>query len=534
MTIRAKIILLSIPPILMLFYFVQQEIREGLTSKNNLKDVYAKILKAEKVSNIVHELQKERGLSSLYLTNRGKETGDKFQEQARETDKRIEELGTFLKQSKGDLQILSLFSGLTATRNQIHSFDITPFETEDFYTSTIAELLEEIIEIAKMARLHETKNVLFAHSHLLNAKEYLGQIRANLGAVFTAGAFDTYRQERLVTLRRAYERNSRNFVQETTDDIKDYYHQTFRGPAVQSTMDMIDTALERSGERTIGIDPAVWFESATSSINLLKKVEDYSIVKIKQNTTRDLDNAIRQININIGLTLILLIIASALSIVLCKTIIGRLEHLQERMTSIVQTRDFSRSVAVQSNDEIGGITKAFNALLETARTSIADIERLSATDSLTQIYNRLKFNDLFKLELQRVQRYKTSLSLIIFDIDRFKEINDAHGHLAGDTVLVELAMIVRESLRGTDIFARWGGEEFVILATETSIEGAKKLAEKVRSEIERFHFTTVVNVTCSFGVAEYTEGDNIDTLSKRADDALYDAKRSGRNRVCAR
>lgn len=534
MTIRAKITLLSLPPVLLLFFFIQQEIREGLTSRSNLKDIYTKVLQAEKISNVIHELQKERGLSTLYLASKSGETGDRLRTQRRETDKRIEELGTFLKHSKSDLQILSLFSNLAATRNQIDSFASPPFEAEDFYTHTIAELLDEITGIAKAARIHEIKDILFAHAHLLTAKEYLGQIRATLSAVFAASTSDTSRLERLITLRRAYERNTRNFVQETADDIRNYYHQTFRGPAVQSTTDMIAAALERSGERMIGIDPVQWFDAATASIDLLKKVEDYSIGKIKQDTAQDLGKAIRHINITIGLMMVALAVLAALSIFFCRTVIGRLEHLQERMTAIVQARDFSSSVAVHADDEIGAISKAFNALLETVRTSIADVEHLSATDSLTQIYNRLKFNDLFKLELQRVERYKTSLSLIIFDIDHFKEVNDAYGHLAGDTVLVELAMIVKENLRGTDIFARWGGEEFVILATETGIEGARKLSEKVRTEIERFRFTTVGRVTCSFGVAEYTEGDNIDTLSKRADDALYDAKRSGRNRVCAR
>ncbi|WP_457640738.1 GGDEF domain-containing protein [Persephonella sp.] len=156
---------------------------------------------------------------------------------------------------------------------------------------------------------------------------------------------------------------------------------------------------------------------------------------------------------------------------------------------------------------------------------------MAEIDPLTGIYNKSKFNQLLQLELERSKRYGRPLSLILFDIDYFKKINDTYGHQAGDYVLKTLAQIVSSNIRATDYFARWGGEEFVILAPETDIEGAQILAEKIRKTIEEYPFDTVGKVTSSFGVTEASLKDTPDSFVKRADVALYKAKDRGRNRV---
>lgn len=526
--------LLGVMPFIALLFFLQQGIREGLHARSHLKEVHAKVTEAERLSAIVHELQKERGLSTYSLASRSKDVAAQLTAQESESDKRIEELGVFLKRAREDLSLMSLFSGLSAEREQVRSREATTFEVEDFYTSLIFELLDEINGIVRSAQPHEIKNILFAHSHLLYAKEYLGQMRAALGVALSAGALESPRIEKLVTLKRAYERNTRNFLQETTEDIGAFYNHRFKGPAVEATLETVGRIAGRSGEKAPVPDPAFWFESATASINILKEVEEYSIQFIKQHTLRDLETTGRKITANLMLMIGALALVSALSIVVCRTIVGRLERLQSSMTEIITTRDFSKRVEVHSGDEIGVISSAFNDLLGTVRETTIELERLSETDTLTQIYNRMKFNELLKLEVQRTRRYKAPLSIIMFDIDHFKKINDLYGHLVGDTVLVELAKTVKEHLRTTDVVARWGGEEFVILATETGAAGAEALAEKVRGEIEHRRFGAAGAITCSFGVSEYREDDDIDTLSKRADDALYEAKRSGRNRVCVK
>jgi len=158
-------------------------------------------------------------------------------------------------------------------------------------------------------------------------------------------------------------------------------------------------------------------------------------------------------------------------------------------------------------------------------------ENLSIVDALTGIYNRRYLEEKLKEYINLAQRHNGPLSLIMFDIDFFKHINDSFGHDVGDKVLKAIAKVVSENIRNTDIFARYGGEEFVIIAPETTKEDAKILAEKLRSLIRNLHFEEGINVTCSFGVASLEKPDTKETLLKRADDALYEAKKTDRNKV---
>jgi diguanylate cyclase (GGDEF)-like protein len=158
------------------------------------------------------------------------------------------------------------------------------------------------------------------------------------------------------------------------------------------------------------------------------------------------------------------------------------------------------------------------------------LERQATTDPLTGILNRLKFNNTLNAEIQRSKRYAFPLSLIMFDIDHFKNVNDSWGHHMGDEVLREIVGLVKENIRVHDVFARWGGEEFMILATNTGQANARLLAEHLRLMIGRHHIQGVGRVTCSFGVAQLMR-DTQDQLTQRVDRALYQAKAHGRDRV---
>lgn len=162
------------------------------------------------------------------------------------------------------------------------------------------------------------------------------------------------------------------------------------------------------------------------------------------------------------------------------------------------------------------------------------IEELSITDPLTQLYNRLKLEEVFKLEIQRADRYKIPFSVILLDIDHFKSVNDTYGHDIGDKTLIDVAKIIKSRSRTTDIAGRWGGEEFMLIMPQTDTNAAFEHAQKLREAIEQHHFEVVGTKTSSFGVSSFTSGDTSKTVVKRADDALYDAKKGGRNRVCTR
>jgi len=156
---------------------------------------------------------------------------------------------------------------------------------------------------------------------------------------------------------------------------------------------------------------------------------------------------------------------------------------------------------------------------------------LSITDKLTGLFNRLKLDETLNDEFNRSNRFKNSFGIIIIDIDYFKRVNDTDGHLVGDQVLIHFAKILKENIRKVDVLGRWGGEEFMIISTETDFQGTIKLAESLREIISKYEFPTIGNISASFGVTIYDGDENIENVIARADSALYQAKKNGRNRV---
>lgn len=160
-----------------------------------------------------------------------------------------------------------------------------------------------------------------------------------------------------------------------------------------------------------------------------------------------------------------------------------------------------------------------------------DLKVLATTDSLTELYNRGYLNTHIEREIARIERYKPPLSIINFDIDKFKRINDTLGHLTGDNILIELSDLCQSKIRKSDILARWGGDEFIILVPGIDLKSAVSLAEKLRKNIEEHPFEIEFKVTCSFGVTQYIEGEGKDNFINRSDKALYEAKNQNRNKV---
>jgi diguanylate cyclase (GGDEF)-like protein len=148
-------------------------------------------------------------------------------------------------------------------------------------------------------------------------------------------------------------------------------------------------------------------------------------------------------------------------------------------------------------------------------------------DPLTQIYNR----NMFDMVMADLMKSRTNFSLILIDIDHFKVVNDTYGHLVGDEVLKMLTTLIKRHIREDDLFTRWGGEEF-ILSLKVGVTKAMQIAELLRTTIEKEHFSKVGTVHCSFGVTTRDAKSDLKTLFEKADKALYEAKNSGRNRVC--
>lgn len=159
------------------------------------------------------------------------------------------------------------------------------------------------------------------------------------------------------------------------------------------------------------------------------------------------------------------------------------------------------------------------------------LQQVSTTDALTQLPNRLKLDEQFLQAIKQSKRYQTPLSIILIDLDHFKDVNDFYGHQIGDDVLQELSELLKNNIRETDLVGRWGGEEFLIICPNLDSEHSEKLAEKLRQLIENHQFKTVGHKTASFGTSEFRQRDTEETMLERADKALYQAKGNGRNQI---
>ena len=205
-------------------------------------------------------------------------------------------------------------------------------------------------------------------------------------------------------------------------------------------------------------------------------------------------------------------------------------QVQEKAMTWPDGRITKYSIAV----DISELKETQNRLAE-AHAELAlknkTLLKLSSTDSLTGLYNRMRIEEFLESAIYSARRYSRPFSLIMLDIDRFKEVNDGYGHLVGDEVLVRLAEILRTQLRKSDYAGRWGGEEFLIVTEDTDKESCALLAEKLRENVEATDFGSVKRVTISAGVAGFESGDDRVRLIRRVDEAMYRAKSAGRNRV---
>jgi diguanylate cyclase (GGDEF)-like protein len=204
----------------------------------------------------------------------------------------------------------------------------------------------------------------------------------------------------------------------------------------------------------------------------------------------------------------------------------------EKMEICLNCKIFKSNFETSSiKDTCKIISKQFKGYKKIVDDNIKTLEKFATTDNLTGALNRTKFDVIIEREMEMVKRYNQSLAIIMFDVDHFKKINDQYGHVVGDAVLKAIADIVRENIRKTDYFIRWGGEEFMILSSGVNLDKEYKLAKKIRKVIEKHEFKNVGRITVSLGVVEFKDTDTENSFIKRADDAMYKAKEISRNRV---
>lgn len=195
------------------------------------------------------------------------------------------------------------------------------------------------------------------------------------------------------------------------------------------------------------------------------------------------------------------------------------------------TEEMYENVSYVFDANFRGVLEQFENTISKAQAETKRIYEISIRDHLTKLFNRKMFDEILLKEIQNSHRKNTPLSIILLDIDNFKNINDIYGHDTGDEVLVAFSSILAQSIRASDTVARWGGEEFIVLMPESTKENAFNKAEKIRKKIEKNNFKTVDKVTCSFGISQIKKEDDSSSIFNRADKGLYHSKQHGKNMV---
>ena len=237
-------------------------------------------------------------------------------------------------------------------------------------------------------------------------------------------------------------------------------------------------------------------------------------------------------NVTLGIVTLLLAVVGALAYLLSLLIVRPLDRLTQAAAKVAKG-DLDVGLLVTTGGEVGYLTEVFNNMVARLRESRAGLERLSVTDALTGLHNRLRMMEVLENEVRRSRRLHHHFSVVMADVDLFKRYNDEHGHPAGDVVLKRVAAIMREGSRDVDFVARYGGEEFLIMMPETELEGAAEFAERIRKKLAAERLPAG-HITLSLGVSAFPiHGDAPDQLIAEADAALYLAKRAGGDRVIA-
>ena len=299
-------------------------------------------------------------------------------------------------------------------------------------------------------------------------------------------------------------------------------------------IDKIALILDRQGGQEGGLDIGALNE-IKALLDSLMELHHEEIDKSKDAITQAINNFKM-----LGIALFLLSVAGFVFIgyTFYKILIRPLHILKAGAAQIAEG-NLGHRISIGTADELQELAADFNMMADSLLDKTSRLEREAITDGLTGLYNHRHFYNRLEFEINRATRANSPISTLIFDVDNFKKYNDRYGHPKGDEVLRKCAAAIRESVRSVDIAARYGGEEFAVILAETDKKGAIVVAENIRRAIEELKFSdeegdTTHNVTVSIGVSSYpTDTKEMNGLVKLADDALYSAKREGKNRVCA-
>ena len=495
-----------------------RSIRGEIAALHEQKDAY---VRSQSTSRLIHALQKERGLSAGMLANPTAKRAAKLQKQYEETDSVL-----------AQAQIPGLQAGLLAVRQQVSGGTISWADARELYTASIDEALNAIA-VKVMTGKPSNTMMHMAIVELAFAREDLGLIRATINSIYARGTDELADVTYLAKEEGKFRDHLNAFQRDMASQEQSVAMGELLDEPYEKVIGQVDDFL-RHGPRAATDKPQdAWWADATRVIDHFKAMEDTLYRNLLQSADMEIANKEQELERYVMVAVGFGLVIALLTAFTILRILRALGILITTLDDVIKSENYSIRIHGESHkDEFGRISLSLNNLLDFTDALIRDKEKLAATDVLTGVLNRRSFMEAATREIGRANRYQSHFALIFIDIDHFKGINDRHGHAAGDKVLAHFVHVLKKYLRKSDMLARWGGEEFVILAPEANVDEGYQLADKLCTEVFATTFAAAGKITCSMGVAQWRPGESFDELSQRADKALYEAKEAGRNRVC--
>ncbi|MEZ5623069.1 MAG: GGDEF domain-containing protein [Burkholderiaceae bacterium] len=392
-----------------------------------------------------------------------------------------------------------------------------------YYGRLIAPLLRRSATLLRDRDMDALRAPLSAYTALAHAKEQLGRLRA-VGVSAGAGAAEAGGRtlQQLAVFDAA--------VDATLEEADDEGDEVLAAALRELLASKLAASLRAQAQTLSHLDAApppaqarAWFDTASELVGALQAQQQGSLARMRVAVQRELADASQ------GLASRVVLVAAAwlgscwLVYAALRRLLATIRRLDAEARALFGQLPATDGQATRPGEGDGG----FMQLVE----RVDELGRQARTDALTGVLNRHGLEQRFDIEHARAQRYGRPIGVVVADIDHFKQVNDGHGHATGDIVLREFAQLLRRNVRADDIVARWGGEEFVVVAPESDEDGAAALAEKLRAAVTAHGFALPAPLSASFGAAALADDEGLDGVVARADAALYHAKAAGRNRV---
>ncbi len=521
------------------------------------------------INQLSHRLQAERGLSTGYISSDYQDFAEQLSQQQNRTDRAIgdyqntvQRLPQWLMNPDMErmLQIINRWiAGLPEQRQEVGDRFASVEAMQKHYTGTIRALLAIYSTMPSLTHDRQLSNHIAAISALVNMKEANGLERAQGTAILEGSVKRKAGYQMLSRLIGEYEGYLRIFRISADDEQRQRWRNFSRSKESTNARSAEMALIDYLVEPTVGIpiSPDRWFEMMSNRMNHIQQLIEDLMVDIERGAERQVERVKWQLLTTSLFWLALLLLTIFFSWIFSQSIIRPIHRLTDAMGLLSQGDRDIRFTDTFAKDEIRKLYQAYEGsrrnflkadiamavrfqkqefTFEMSEREKETFEQLASIDPLTGAINRRKFLQLAEIEIRRAHRYQNDLSCLMLDIDHFKQINDRYGHAAGDQVLKAFFEACFHSVRDTDIVARIGGEEFVVLLPEISQKDALRLAERIRSEVAKIRVSIderqVIELTVSIGASFWSEEiTDIEELMEQADTALYHAKHEGRNRV---